>query len=1094
MREVATSGNGRHWRDNTTLGHRAIFSFAKTGMRSETNAPIIASTLKIQPLKPEDGGVYRCRVDFKEAPTKNTKIDLQLIIPSDPPQIFTGDGQLLLDTTRPVEERHGLTLVCETNGGDPLPRLSWWRGKSLVDNMMEYVDKKGRKVKNTLVLNNLQRSNQGEKITCKAVNTNLTSPLKATVAINMVYPPVRVKLVREWNSFVAGEVYNVSCQVLGSRPPASTAIFIGSSQLRQIKYKVSADGNIATTTVIFIPEPVDQDKILYCRAKNLHITADTKEDQWKIKVTCPPRVSVSMTSMTKDTGDQSTSETSGVAKMGDTVYIQCTVSANPPVQKIYWKFKDKLIREGNGEYVQEDNVLIIANVNRLQSGHYSCGGKNQLGSAESPVLDLKVLETPFCGNSKRITVINMGGKTSIELQCSAKFVGSTPDVVRSSLGFDWMVNSTVTKASRGLNPDLFTVNGSESHLTYSHGTTAQSAGSGGGGATAASSAGGETVICLPYSSVGVSSKPCIFHIVSSGPTTFSQCPDGKNSSLCNAKGGQSSPNEEGVQNDDGLNQQELLLQSGKEQLAATTTEMESRNPARFFPIMIVLISVVLLLIIISMIIILVLRSQLCRSNLSLSAAAAAAAAAGDGSGGGSNTQSPGGGTLESRMSSKIDEQELLNLAAPPTTDSATASGSNSQSMYRQQRQLPDFNDPMWNQKPHGKKHYSSSTTDRRSSSHKRSGAATAAATSSGGSLCNDGSHQISYATIACVRRSHDYNGGGGGRHAGRGHPTSSSSSSTFCPAPPPKRQASNETILPPPPSFYNTMDHTSSSNRGGSFYKNMESSRSAHSGMALRGGGSAENFLPMTSLASVSTAASPSAMTSQQPGKSNVRTSRSGTLRRVAFKDVPPPSDSSNEDLCTTCTGAGGGGAEGGGANSGHTHSNGCTAATLPNPTTLQHTCSMKSQPRSTCPGMECLDGGETSSSSNLKTFCVQGQSGGGHSRSSGSLGRSQQQHRRSGSDRKHDSSGSSSTNIQQQQQQLPPIQPPAQFSSDPQQQQLQQQLQQLSQQLSPSTAAAAGRYPPDILTNVQQRSSGSREASTKTPSGGGGGSKRDKQ
>ena len=57
------------------------------------------------------------------------------------------------------------------------------------------------------------------------------------------------------------------------------------------------------------------------------------------------------------------------------------------------------------------------------------------------------------------------------------------------------------------------------------------------------------------------------------------------------------------------------FQSGKEQLAATTDmEMENsnRSPARFFPIMIVLISVVLLLIIISMIIILVLRSQLCR--------------------------------------------------------------------------------------------------------------------------------------------------------------------------------------------------------------------------------------------------------------------------------------------------------------------------------------------------------------------------------------------------------------------------------------------------------------------------------------------------
>ena len=39
----------------------------------------IASFLTIEALRPEDTGFYRCRVDFKEAPTKNTKIHLNLI-------------------------------------------------------------------------------------------------------------------------------------------------------------------------------------------------------------------------------------------------------------------------------------------------------------------------------------------------------------------------------------------------------------------------------------------------------------------------------------------------------------------------------------------------------------------------------------------------------------------------------------------------------------------------------------------------------------------------------------------------------------------------------------------------------------------------------------------------------------------------------------------------------------------------------------------------------------------------------------------------------------------------------------------------------
>ena len=141
-------------------------------------------------------------------------------------------------------------------------------------------------------------------------------------------------------------------------------------------FQVSLDGNVATTTVIFIPEVKDQDKILYCKAKNLHLSMKTVEDQWKIKVTCkylcnwwcliwwqnreghvfdyvppwhikrlyvsfvqktltflmitdPPRVELSLTN----------AGPGNVVKVGDTVYLQCNVLSNPPVEKVYWKFQ-----------------------------------------------------------------------------------------------------------------------------------------------------------------------------------------------------------------------------------------------------------------------------------------------------------------------------------------------------------------------------------------------------------------------------------------------------------------------------------------------------------------------------------------------------------------------------------------------------------------------------------------------------------------------------------------------------------------------------------------------------------------------------------
>ena len=55
------------------------------------------------------------------------------------------------------------------------------------------------------------------------------------------------------------------------------------------------------------------------------------------------------------------------------------------------QLQGEIIGDHNGMYVQDDNLLIIANVNSDNSGDYTCGGKNQLGSSESQVLNLKVL-------------------------------------------------------------------------------------------------------------------------------------------------------------------------------------------------------------------------------------------------------------------------------------------------------------------------------------------------------------------------------------------------------------------------------------------------------------------------------------------------------------------------------------------------------------------------------------------------------------------------------------------------------------------------------------------------------------------------------
>ena len=51
---------------------------------------------------------------------------------------------------------------------------------------MEEIDAKTSTVRNALRMPNLQRSDHGAALTCKAANTNLTQPVETTVKINMV--------------------------------------------------------------------------------------------------------------------------------------------------------------------------------------------------------------------------------------------------------------------------------------------------------------------------------------------------------------------------------------------------------------------------------------------------------------------------------------------------------------------------------------------------------------------------------------------------------------------------------------------------------------------------------------------------------------------------------------------------------------------------------------------------------------------------------------------------------------------------------------------------------------------------------------------
>ena len=68
----------RHWSDDHVLGKsRSMFFMAPTPVSSSQES--LLSVLKIRGIRDSDRGLYRCRVDFKAAPTRNTRANLTVI-------------------------------------------------------------------------------------------------------------------------------------------------------------------------------------------------------------------------------------------------------------------------------------------------------------------------------------------------------------------------------------------------------------------------------------------------------------------------------------------------------------------------------------------------------------------------------------------------------------------------------------------------------------------------------------------------------------------------------------------------------------------------------------------------------------------------------------------------------------------------------------------------------------------------------------------------------------------------------------------------------------------------------------------------------
>ncbi|XP_074598664.1 protein turtle homolog A-like [Brevipalpus obovatus] len=437
------------------------------------------SVLWVQSLHEEDGGEYRCRVDFKKARTRNFVVFLKIIVPPDKPIIRDAkNSEPLTSLIGPFNEGDKLSLICEVSGGKPRPSVTWWRESVLLDDSSETLAT--GTIRNRLDLDNLQRHDLMAVLTCQASNNNISIPQVSSVTVDLNFRPLTVGIQGENKPFSAGKATDVICKTAGSRPAPTITWWIGSNRLKKSREKHSLDGNVTTSILTFKPTADDTGKHITCRAENPLIPESVLEDSWKLTVHYVPQLSLRLGNKLRHSHIQA----------GNDVYFECNIRSSPWVTEVRWWFEGKELHTNTSAGIIVSNQsLVLQRVQRSNRGRYTCTARNTQGEGESNPVHLRVQFLPSCKPGQKV-LYGAARMESVKIKCELE---SDP----SDVTFTWSFNNS----NENMHITNHIAEGASSTVTYRPKTEYDYG----------------TLFCWGSNSIGAQREPCIFTVIPAGP-------------------------------------------------------------------------------------------------------------------------------------------------------------------------------------------------------------------------------------------------------------------------------------------------------------------------------------------------------------------------------------------------------------------------------------------------------------------------------------------------------------------------------------------------------------------------------------------------
>ncbi|XP_025832974.1 hemicentin-1 [Agrilus planipennis] len=466
----------RHWSAPEVFGSRAYF-------RTSSDP----AHLVVDDIRRHDEGVYRCRVDFRNAQTRSFLYNLTVVVPPEQTVILDKWGRKLNGTVGPHEEGDDVYLTCRTVGGHPEPVVRWLVNGIIEDEQYEH--NAGDVIENRFLWPSVTRKDVDAIFTCQAFNTQLIDPKEAMVTLDLNLKPLTVEIEKKEETFVADRRYEVNCTSAGSRPPAVITWYKGKRQLRRTREETK--DNITTSILSFVPTTEDDEKSITCRAENPKVSGLFLETSWKIGVVYPPIVSLRLGS-TLNADD---------IKEGDDVYFECHVKANPLWRRLTWIHDGVILNQNvSARIIRSNQSLVLQKVTRQSAGKYLCSAVNSEGETLSNELDFRVQFSPSCRFNKTI-LVGASKEESVNITCE---VQADPP----AKSYRWKFNNSGETMEVASEMFVDTSNGTISMLSY----------------TPISDLDYGTLSCWAINAVGYQNEPCLFQVVSAGkPFSVRNC-------------------------------------------------------------------------------------------------------------------------------------------------------------------------------------------------------------------------------------------------------------------------------------------------------------------------------------------------------------------------------------------------------------------------------------------------------------------------------------------------------------------------------------------------------------------------------------------